>query len=93
MLVITREPGQRVMIGEDVIIKVQSMTGTEVKAVVAVNGSYKAITMPLKQPVTLSVGIKASIGAIGRGQAKIAVEAPDSVTIKREELIARGWVD
>lgn len=90
MLVLGRGIGERIYIG-DVLLKVNGINEDGINAVIAIDGVYKGEFIPYGAPVALCEGVTVYAKAFTPEQVKVAVSAPESVTIKREELIGRGW--
>jgi Carbon storage regulator (could also regulate swarming and quorum sensing) len=88
MLVLTRKLGESIIIGDD-IITVLNIRKHQIYLDVHISDSF---TIKLQGSVSIKDGITVKLVKIDKAQVKLGIEAPESVTINREEVYKEDQV-
>lgn len=89
MLVLSRNLGQRIIIGERTPVKVVGIGKLSVS--LEINGKIVVLERPVAKEILPNVSI-ALLGTRGR-QARFAIDAPKSISIHREEILQRIFAE
>ncbi len=89
MLVLTRLQGEKLLIGKDIRITVLIIFENRIKLLLKDSRS-KVITCRLGATTPIRDDIAIKIVSIDKQQVKLGIEAPEDVTINREEVQKKG---
>ncbi len=84
MLILTRNPGESIKIGDDITVAVKKIADKKVVLTVS-DASEWTITLGCNQSVMITDNIKITATLI-RSQVKLGIDAPTEVRIMREEI-------
>ncbi len=85
MLVLTRREGEGLLIGKDIRVTVVIIFENRIKLLLKDSGS-KVITCRLGATTPIRGDITIKVVDIDKQQVKLGIEAPEDVTINREEV-------
>ena len=88
MLVLARRQGESLIIADDIKITVLIIYKTQIKLEV----NSEVVTVKLEGNITIGDGITIKLIKLDTNQVKLGIEAPEDVSIKREEVYLKDQV-
>ncbi len=89
MLVLTRRLGESLIIGNDIKIAVSNICKNQIN--LCVNDS-QCVIVNLQESISIRDGITVKLVKTDKAQVKLDIEAPEDVTINREEVYKKDQI-
>ena len=89
MLVLTRRLGESLIIGNDIKITVSNICKNQIN--LCVNDS-QCVIVNLQERISIRDGIIVKVVKTDKAQVKLGIEAPEGITINREEVYKKDQV-